>query len=202
MRRIPPMLMTSPPGRSPHGSAPTRRQSESIDLEAEAPTEGYFGYPDWRTWSAEIRQDSGWPKFARLLRARSAALDDLSAAAWVQDFDAAWLGQDWASLAQFLAPDVEFLSLGATTVLVGCEAVLDYLRDFSENAVVHEYNATELRGRGSWPEGIITYRWQMEWSAANKRRAAEGRDLLALRAGSAGWQLIWRAQAPTGEGGR
>jgi hypothetical protein len=75
------------------------------------------------------------------------AIDELTAAAWLQAFDAAWLSRDWARLRRYIAADVEVLPLGSATLLIGRPAVLASLRRFLRRAVVHEYNATEVRVR-------------------------------------------------------
>jgi hypothetical protein len=63
-------------------------------------------------------------------------------------------------------------------------------------AHVHEYNATDLRGHSAGTIGVITYRWQLDWSVDHKHREASGRDILVLRRMSEGWQLVWRAEVP------
>ncbi len=120
------------------------------------------------------------------------ALDEFKAAAWVQAYDAAWLGQDWARLARYLAPDVHFVPYGSTKILVGPEAMITHLREFLMRAEVHEYNATDVRARVSHGVGFVNYRWQLDWTGAGRRRAAEGWDALALRLVDDRWQMIWR----------
>lgn len=121
-------------------------------------------------------------------------LDELAAATWLQAYDAAWLARDWSRLRCFLAPDVEALLQGSATVLVGRSAVLANLREFLDHAVVHEYNATEVRLRRSRPGDVVTYLWQLDWTEDNERHSAAGRDLLALRATGDRWRLAWRVQ--------
>ena len=120
------------------------------------------------------------------------ALDEFAAAEWVQAYDAAWLGQDWARLARYLASDVHFVPYGTTTVLAGPEAMIAHLREFLMRAEVHEYNATDVRVRVSHGIGFVSYRWQLDWTGAGRRRTAEGRDMLALRPVRDRWQMIWR----------
>jgi hypothetical protein len=121
-------------------------------------------------------------------------LDDLAAARWVQSYDAAWLGQDWGQLERRLAPDVEFVVQRFTTAIVGRRAVMENLREVMRYAQMHEYNATDLRGHSSGPVGIITYRWQLDWTIRHERTETKGRDVLVLRAAGDDWQLLWRAQ--------
>jgi ketosteroid isomerase-like protein len=120
-------------------------------------------------------------------------LDDLAAAVWVQAYDAAWLGQHWRALEQCLAPDVAVM-LGSTNVITGRAAVLAHIREMMTGTVVHEYNATDLKGHASGATGVITYRWQLDWTVGSERRATSGRDILVLRAAHESWQLVWRAQ--------
>jgi hypothetical protein len=121
-------------------------------------------------------------------------MDDYGAAAWVQGYDAAWLGQDWRRLAHYLAVDVNFVPYGSSTILVGRKAVIAHLREFLTTAEVHEYNATDLRGRAGRGVALVSYRWQLEWTGDGRRCAAEGRDLLSLRSIDGHWQMIWRLQ--------
>ena len=134
--------------------------------------------------------------YPRLQRPSPAAavLDDISAASWVQAFDAAWLGGDRRGLERLLAPDVEFLPQGGADVIVGRAAVLGHLRRALAGGVVHEYRATDVRGRASRSVSIVTYRWQLECARGGERSVAKGRDVPALRAVGEGCQLGWRIQ--------
>ncbi len=122
-------------------------------------------------------------------------LDDLAAAVWVQAYDAAWLGRDWAALERCLAPDVALAVSGFSATIVGRTEVLAHLRAVMRTTHVHEYNATDLNGHASGPTGVITYRWQLDCTVDRERRASSGRDILVLRSSGADWQLVWRAQA-------
>lgn len=121
-------------------------------------------------------------------------MDDFGAAAWVQAYDAAWLGQDWVRLARYLAADVSFVPYGSSRILVGRKATIAHLREFLSGAEVHEYNATDLRARAAHGVSLIVYRWQLEWTGDGQRRAAEGRDLLSLRIVDGRWQMSSRLQ--------
>lgn len=119
-------------------------------------------------------------------------LDDLSAAVWLQGYDAAWLGCDWPALERRLAADVALLSPGLKVRLAGRRAVLTHLRARMRGAQVHEYSATDLRGRSAGAIGIISYGWQLDCTVGHQRRRISGRDLLVLRATPGGWQLLRR----------
>jgi ketosteroid isomerase-like protein len=121
-------------------------------------------------------------------------LDDLAAAVWVQAYDAAWLGRDWTTLERYLAPDIALMSPSFRTAIVGRDAVLAHLRAMMFGVRIHEYNATDLKGHSSGPVGVITYRWQLDWTVDHERRPLSGRDILVLCATSEGWQLMWRVQ--------
>lgn len=125
-------------------------------------------------------------------RLAAGALDDLAAAVWVQGYDAAWLGGDWRTLGRRLAADVALLSPELEVWLAGRRAVLTHLRAMMRGARVHEYNATDLKGLSSGPVGIISYRWQLDWTRARRRRQSLGRDLLVLRSAAGEWQLLRR----------
>jgi ketosteroid isomerase-like protein len=127
-------------------------------------------------------------------RALNAGFDDLVAAEWVHRYDAAWLGRDWARVRASLAEDVEFLSRDFAGPVVGREAVLKSIRTFLQRVRVHEYNATDLKSHRSGPVAVITYRWQMEWTAGEAHRSSSGRDVLVLRGEGGDWRLVWRAQ--------
>lgn len=122
----------------------------------------------------------------------SPSIDDLAAAAWVQAYGAAWLGQDWGRLARYLTADVHFVSTESGRVLVGRRAVISHLRKFLAHAEVHEFNATDLRARSDRGGGFVSYRWQLDWTADGGRRVAEGRDLLSLRFIDGDWRMLWR----------
>lgn len=121
-------------------------------------------------------------------------LDDLAAAIWVQAYDAAWLGQNWMALEKCFAPEVAMTLAGSANSVTGRGAVVAYIRKMMTGAVVHEYNATDLKGHASGATGVITYRWQLDWTVGSQRRATSGRDILVLRAVHDSWQLVWRAQ--------
>ena len=123
-------------------------------------------------------------------------LDDLAAAVWVQAYDAAWLSQDWTALERYLAPDVAVMLAGFSAAISGRAAVLAHIRAMMIGAHVHEYNATDLTGHTAGTIGVITHRWQLDWSLNHKRRETSGRDILVLRRVREGWQLVWRAEAP------
>jgi Domain of unknown function (DUF4440) len=118
------------------------------------------------------------------------ALDDLAAAVWVQGYAAAWLGCDWRTLERRLAADIALLSPDLKVWLAGRRAVLTHLRATMRGSEVHEYNATDLRGRSCGVIGIISYGWQLDWTFQHRRRQSSGRALLVLRATPYGWQLV------------
>jgi hypothetical protein len=132
--------------------------------------------------------------------AAAGVLDDLAAAVWVQGYDAAWLSQDWVSLEKHLAADVALMLPGSCTTISGRAAVLAHIRAMMRGARVHEYNATDLSGYTAGTIGVITYRWQLDWTVDHKRREISGRDVLVLRQTPAAWQLVWRAEAPRAVG--
>lgn len=136
---------------------------------------------------------------ARTLKAQArvaepAVLDDLGAAVWVQAYDAAWLARDWNTLERYLVPDISLMSPGFVTTIVGRDAVLAHLRAMMSGVRIHEYNTTDVKGHSSGPVGVVTYRWQLDWTVDHERRPLSGRDILVLRAASEGWQLMWRVQ--------
>ncbi|HWZ64510.1 MAG TPA: nuclear transport factor 2 family protein [Steroidobacteraceae bacterium] len=126
-----------------------------------------------------------------------AVLDDLAAAVWVQAYDAAWLGRNWPELERQLAADVALLSPGLQISVAGRRAVLAHMRTALRDAQVHEYNATDLKGRSSGGIGIISYRWQLDWTVGHHREQLSGRDVLVLCASPAGWQLLRRLPLDT-----
>ncbi len=119
-------------------------------------------------------------------------LDDLAAARWLQAYDAAWLGREWAALECLLAADVALLAPDLRVWLAGRRAVMAHLRAMMHEARVHEYNATDLKGRSSGAIGIVSYRWQLDWTFDHRRRQSLGREALVLRATPCGWQLLRR----------
>jgi hypothetical protein len=121
-------------------------------------------------------------------------LDDLAAAVWVQTYDAAWLSKDWATLGKVFALDAAMMLPGFSTFVVGRAAIVDHLRAMLSGAQVHEYNATDLKGHSSGPVGVISYRWQLDWTVDRARSEISGRDMLVLRSAPEGWLLVWRAQ--------
>jgi hypothetical protein len=129
-------------------------------------------------------------------RQEPGVLDDFAAAVWVQAYDAAWLGQHWRALEQCFAPDVALMLADFAGAITGRAAVLAHIREMMAGTVVHEYNATDLKGHASGATGVITYRWQLDWTVGRERRATAGRDVLVLRAVRESWQLVWRAQVP------
>lgn len=143
-----------------------------------------------------IISDSQPASRVAVLRAAADAceLDDLAAAVWVQAYDAAWLAQDWSQLARRLDPDVKFVADGFRSLLAGRAAVIASLREAMSRTRVHGYNATDLTGHSCRDVGVIHYRWQLDWTIADERRAITGRDVLVLRAVRGEWLLVWRAQ--------
>lgn len=127
-------------------------------------------------------------------RALNAGFDDLIAAEWVHRYDAAWLGKDWARVCASLCEDVQFLSRDFASPLVGRAAVLEGMRTFLDRVEVHEYNATDLHSHRSGPVAVVTYRWEMQWTAGEAHRSSSGRDVLVLRSENSDWRLVWRAQ--------
>ena len=127
-------------------------------------------------------------------RVLNAGFDDLGAAEWVHRYDAAWLGKDWTRLEASLSDDVEFLSRDFASPLLGRAAVLDSIRTFMQRVQVHEYNATDLTSHRSGPVAVVTYRWQMHWTAGEAHRSSSGRDVLVLRKDNGDWRLVWRVQ--------
>jgi hypothetical protein len=112
----------------------------------------------------------------------------------VQAYDAAWLARRWSELEKLFAPDVTLMSSNFAQAIVGREAVLDYLRALMQRMYVHEYTVADPRGYTSGSVGIITYRWQLDWTVARERRSGAGRDILVLKPEASGWQLTWRSQ--------
>jgi hypothetical protein len=133
-------------------------------------------------------------EFSRPEPSDEAELDELGAAAWVQAYDAAWLDRDWQRLEGMLAPDVESVAAGQSQSVVGRPAVIANLRESLADATVHEYSATDVHVRGSGAIRVLSYRWLRGETVGHERVTRAGRDLLALRAGSGGWQLIRRIE--------
>ena len=127
-------------------------------------------------------------------RSLAPAIDDFAAAGWVQAYDAAWLDQDWARLAGYLAADVNFVPHGSKQLLVGRKAVIEHLREFLKHAEVHQYNATDLHARAARGVAFVSYRWELDWTAHGRRQVTQGRDLISLRFLGGRWQMIWRLQ--------
>jgi ketosteroid isomerase-like protein len=123
-------------------------------------------------------------------------LDDLAAAMWVQEYDAAWLRRDWERLQKRLAPEVEFVIPGAPDPVVGSAFVVATLRDIMAHTRIHEYNATDLQGYDCGTIGVITYLWSLDWTVRDgaARSQSTGRDVLVLRAAAGCWLLTWRGQ--------
>jgi hypothetical protein len=130
------------------------------------------------------------------LAAVAPVLDDLAAARWVQAYDVAWLGKDWESLQQRLAPEVEFVVPGIPEPVIGSSFVVASLRETMNHLRIHEYNATDLKGYDCGSIGVITYRWQLDSSVGDGtgRSQSTGRDVLVLRAAAECWLLTWRGQ--------
>lgn len=118
----------------------------------------------------------------------------LDAARWVQAYDAAWLGRDWDTLASYLAPGVEFVVPGLFDAMIGRAAILESLRHAFAGMEIHEYNRTDLTGHDRDSCGIITYRWQLDYSVNQQRMHTTGRDVLVLSATDERWVLLWRGQ--------
>ena len=78
-------------------------------------------------------------------------------------------------------PDIALMSPPFMTGIVGRDAVLAHLRAMMCGAQIHEYNTTDLKGHSSGSVGIITYRWQLDWTVDHKRRPLSGHDILVLR---------------------
>jgi ketosteroid isomerase-like protein len=150
------------------------------------------GRLDWRSGNSE----------AHATQADLLILDDLAAAVWVQAYDRAWLGRDWRALERMITPDVVVMGPGFTAATRGRAAALSHFRATMSRANVHEYNATDLQGHTVGRVGVITYRWQLDWTVARERFGVFGRDILMLRPTAAGWQLAWRAQVADGADGR
>ena len=128
------------------------------------------------------------------MQLKSNSLDDLQAAVWVQAYDSAWLGRKWHTLEKLFAPDITLVSTDLLQPIVGREAVLNHLCVTMARMHVHEYNATDLRGYASGSVGIITYRWQLDWTVDGERRSGSGRDILILQPAAGAWRLAWRSQ--------
>jgi len=149
---------------------------------------------------ADARRDATAQR-ARAAPAAAAArtsrtLDDLRAALWLRGYDAAWLDRDWAALERRLAPDVALLSADMKIWLAGQRAVLAHLQAMLAGARVHEYNATDIRGRSHGAIGIIRFRWRLDWTFERRRRHGSGCEVLVLRATHDDWQLLRRLPLP------
>ena len=140
------------------------------------------------------QERTGIREFPSAMAVGECRTDDLAAAAWVQAFDSAWLGRDWRRLEGLLVPDVELLLQDSGTMLLGRPAVIAFMRDLIERVEVHEYSATGLRRRRCRAVSLVSYRWQLDWTANHRRRTTEGRDMLALRELDGRLQLAWRIQ--------
>jgi hypothetical protein len=122
------------------------------------------------------------------------ALDDSKAAAWVQAYDAAWLGRRWSALEKIFAADVTLVSTDFAQAIVGRETALNHVRNLMARTHVHEYTTAALKGYTSGAVGIITYCWQLDWTVDRERRSGAGRDILVLQPAATGWELTWRGR--------
>lgn len=139
-------------------------------------------------------EETGATHESRPMHVRPHSLDDLQAAVWVQAFNDAWLSRKWPILEKLLAGDVTLVSTEMTQAIVGRTDALDYLRAAMARARIHEFNATDLKGYTSGSVGIITHRWQLDWTVDGERRSRSGRDILVLEPAAGEWQLAWRGQ--------
>ena len=87
-------------------------------------------------------------------------------------------------------------------VIVGRAAVLNHLRRYLDGAEVHEYSATDLRGRMSRSLSIVTYRWQQDRTVDRVRSVTNGHDMIASCAMRDDGQLGWRIQLQPTPGGK
>jgi hypothetical protein len=133
------------------------------------------------------------PPLAEFAR-EALVLEDSTAARWVDAFDAAWLGSRWTELATLLERDVTLTSTDFSRSIVGRDAALRHLRAQRGRTQIHEHVVTDLRGYTSGRIGIITYRWQRDWTVDCERRSGAGRDILVLQPAASGWRLSWRGQ--------
>jgi hypothetical protein len=122
------------------------------------------------------------------------SLDDFRASTWVQAYDSAWLGSRWTTLEQMLERDVTLMSTDFARSIRGRDAVLQHLRAMRVRTEIHEHTITALKGYTSGSVGIITYRWQLDWTVDRERRSGAGRDILVLQPSVKGWRLSWRGQ--------
>jgi hypothetical protein len=121
-------------------------------------------------------------------------LEDATAAAWVDAFDAAWLASHWTELETLLERDVTLASTDFSRSIVGRHAALRHLRAQRARTQIHEHAVADLRGYTSGRIGVITYRWQRDWTVDRERRSGAGRDILVLQPSLDGWRLAWRGQ--------
>ncbi|MCK4415210.1 MAG: nuclear transport factor 2 family protein [Candidatus Eisenbacteria sp.] len=104
----------------------------------------------------------------------------------------AWLEGRIDDLAPMIHPEVIMVLPGFSGRIHGRENFLAGFRDFSQNAVVHEYREEDHQVDLAGDTVVVGFRYEMSYERSGGRYHATGRDLWVFQKDGAAWLAVWR----------
>jgi ketosteroid isomerase-like protein len=123
-------------------------------------------------------------------------MNDAEFISFVESLDHCWLQGRLQDLSAFLAEDVVFVAPGGTPRIAGLAQVIESYRQFTSQAQVHRFQASDHFVTRRGDTAVVEYAWQMTWVAAEAEHNDTGRDVLVLARRDENWRVVWRTQIP------
>jgi uncharacterized protein (TIGR02246 family) len=110
----------------------------------------------------------------------------------LERISAAWQTRRYDDLSQLFAEDMVFSIPGQTPRLEGRDAIVASYREFMDRITLTSYRE-DLHSVDVWGEtAVASFRWDMEWLAAEVPNHETGCDVFAFRHVDGRWLAVWR----------
>jgi uncharacterized protein (TIGR02246 family) len=108
----------------------------------------------------------------------------------------AWLRGEPAAVAALFAPDVVGIHPNLDGAVRGRDAMVQSFVDYVAQVRTHHFDEQERSVEVLGAIAVATYRFEVRYEIAGATRDECGQEVLVLRRGGDGWQVVWRTQVP------
>ncbi|MFN2519708.1 MAG: DUF4440 domain-containing protein [Candidatus Limnocylindria bacterium] len=122
--------------------------------------------------------------------------DDVAAA--LRRINDAWIEGEPERMAEDLHVLVVMVQPGFADRIEGREAAIASFREFIDGSLVHEYAESDPVIDLTGSTAVATCRWDIEWSADDRRQPERGRDVYVFAKDRGRWRAVWRVIVPEG----
>lgn len=117
----------------------------------------------------------------------------------MQRINRAWLEKRIDDLAPYIHPDIMMVFPGFAGKIGGRDNFLAGFRDFTDQAVVHDFREDEHQVDVAGNTAVAVFRYEMVYERTGKRYHSTGRDLWVFERQGQKWLAVWRTMLDVDE---